>query len=186
MTKKSTSKKKKDIVLGVTASIAAYKACDIINNLKKLGFNVIPLMTEDAKNFISPLTLQTLAGNKVIDNMFTPPEQFNPVHTSLAEKADLVLIAPATASIIGKIASGICDDILSCTVISTTAPVLIAPAMNEKMYKNSIVAGNIAKLEGLGYKFIGPIKGHLACGYSGIGHIADVEEIVSEAKKVLK
>lgn len=178
--------KKKNIVLGITASIAAYKACDIINALKKAGFNVIPIMTKEAGFFVTPLTLQTLSGNKVVDDMFALPDTFNPVHTSLAEQADLVLIAPASANIIAKIACGLADDILSCTVISTKAPVLIAPAMNDKMYNNKIVKANIARLKELDYKFIGPISGQLACGYEGIGHLAEVKDIINEAKKVLK
>ena len=178
--------KKKNIVLGVTGSIAAYKACDIINSLKKQGFNVIPVMTKEAGFFVTPLTLQTLSGNKVIENMFEPPGEFSPVHTSLAQQADLVLIAPASANIIGKIACGICDDILSCTVISTEAPVMIAPAMNDRMYKNKLVRGNISRLKDIGYKFVGPISGELACGYKGMGHIANVDDIVNQAKKVIR
>lgn len=178
--------KKKTILVGITGSIASYKACDIINGLKKSGFNVVPIMTKEAKHFISPLTLQTLAGNKVIEDMFALPENFDPLHTSLAESADLVLVAPATANVIGKLASGICDDILSCTIFATSAPVLIAPAMNDKMYKHKIVSSNIARLKQLGYKFIGPVSGRLACGYRGVGHIADVNDIVKQAKKVVK
>ena len=181
------AKKKKEIILGITGSIAAYKACDIINSLRRLGFNIIPVMTKEAKNFISALTLQTLSDNKVIEDMFAPPpEDFNPLHTSLAERADLVLVAPATANIIGKIACGICNDILSCTICSTKAPVLIAPAMNDRMYNNKIISGNISRLKKLGYIFIGPVSGRLACGYRGMGHLASVDAIVHQVKKVLK
>ena len=180
------AKPKKEIILGVTGSIAAYKACDIINGLKKLNFNVIPLMTKEAKNFISPLTLQTLSGNKVIEEMFALPDNFDPLHTSLAERADLVLIAPATANIIGKLANGICDDILSCTVFATRAPVLIAPAMNDRMYNHKVVKTNISRLKELGYKFIGPVSGRLVCGYRGMGHLAGVDAIVTQAKKALR
>lgn len=179
-------KKNKTIMLGVTGSIASYKACEIINLLKKIGADVQVLVTKEAVEFITPLTLQTLSKNKVISDMFELPNEWNPLHTALAEKADLILIAPATANIIGKLANGICDDILTCVAYASDAPVLIAPAMNDKMYKHKIVQDNIAKLKKIGYKFIGPVKGNLACGYDAIGHLAEVEEIASEAKRLLK
>lgn len=178
--------KKREILLGVTGSIAAYKACDIISRLREDGFNVTVLMTEGAKHFITPLTLQYLSGNRVIADMFALPDNYDPLHTSLAEKADLVLVAPATANIISKIANGICDDILSCTIVSTKAPVLMAPAMNDKMYKNKAIAKNIEILKGWGYKFIGPQEGHLVCGYRAIGHISDTKDILQEVRKALK
>jgi phosphopantothenoylcysteine synthetase/decarboxylase len=177
---------RRSVIIGVTGSIAAYKACEVISLLKKDGFDVTALLTKEGKEFITPLSLQTLSGNKVIMDMFELPETWSPVHTALADKADLVLIAPATAHIIGKIANGLCDDILSCVVCATKAPVLIAPAMNEKMYNNPIVRENIAKLKKLGYGFVGPVKGRLACGYQGIGHIAESADIARAAKKLLK
>ena len=179
-------KKKKTILLGVTGSIAAYKACDIISLLKKEGFDVKVLLTKEAKEFVTALTMQTLSQNKIITDMFELPDEWNPVHTSLAKEADLVMIAPATANIIAKIASGICDDILTCTVFATSAPIVIAPAMNEKMYKHTITQANIQKLKKVGYHFVGPIKGHLACGCEDIGHIADINDIVKEAKRLLR
>lgn len=176
----------KTVVLGITGSIAAYRACDIISALMKDSVDVHVILTKDGSQFITPMTLQTLSRNKVMTDMFELPEKWNPLHTSLADKADAVLIAPATANIIGKIAGGICDDLLSCVVLATRAPVLLAPAMNEKMYKHEIVQENIAKLKKIGYKFIGPVKGRLACGHTDIGHIADVNDIVSEVKRLLK
>lgn len=178
------TKDKRSIMLGVTGSIAAYRACDIINMLKKGSFDVTVLLTKEGREFITPLTLQTLSGNKVITDMFEAPSEWEPLHTSLAEKASLVLIAPATANVIGKLANGICDDILTCVVFATKAPILIAPAMNHEMYKHRVVQGNIAKLKSLGYKFIGPIKGHLACGHEGIGHLAEPIDIVKEVKRL--
>lgn len=178
--------KAKSIILGVTGSIAAYRACDIITILKKESFDVTVLLTKEAKEFITPLTLETLSNKKVVMDMFELPAERDPLHTSLAEEADLVLIAPATANIIGKLAAGICDDIITCVVFATKAPVLIAPAMNEKMYKHRIVQANIAKLKDIGYRFIGPIKGRLACGHVDVGHIADTQDIVKEAKRLLK
>lgn len=176
---------KKTVVLGVTASIAAYRACEITSALVRASFDVRVLLTKEAGVFITPLTLQTLSRNKVVEDMFALPEKWDPIHTSIADKADLVLIAPATANIIGKLVSGICDDILTCVIFATKAPVLIAPAMNEKMYKHVIVQRNIATLKKIGYKFVGPIRGHLACGHEDIGHIAETDDIIREAKRLL-
>ncbi len=180
------TRNKRSIILGISGSIAAYKACDITNIFVKEGFDVFVILTKEGKEFITPLTLQTLSKNKVMTDMFEVPSEWNPVHTSLAEKAGLVLIAPATANVIGKLAGGICDDLLTCVVYATKAPVLIAPAMNGHMYKNKIVQENIEKLKKLGYRFIGPIKGRLACGYEDIGHLAEPIDIVKEAKRILK
>lgn len=177
-------KSAKTVILGVTGSIAAYKACELTSLLRKEGFNVRALLTKEGKEFVTALTLRTLSQNKVIADMFESPEEWNPVHTSLAEEADLILIAPATANIIAKLASGICDDILTCTIFASDAPVLIAPAMNDKMYEHKIVQENIAKLKKAGYRFIGPIKGHLACGCEAVGHIADLSDIIAEAKRL--
>ncbi len=177
---------RKTVVVGVTASIAAYKACEIVNLLRKDSFDVKVILTKDAMEFVTPLTLQTLSGNKVMTDMFAPPERWEPVHTSLAQSASLIVIAPATANVIGKLANGICDDLLTCVTYASKAPVLIAPAMNENMYSHKVVAANIVKLEKIGYSFVGPVKGHLACGCEGQGHIAPVADIVKEAKKLIK
>ena len=173
------------VILGVTGSIAAYKACDIISALRKEKIDVQVILTKEAQEFITPLSVQTLSCNKVITEMFALPEKWEPIHTSIADKAALILIAPATANAIGKLASGICDDILTCVVYATEAPVFVAPAMNGKMYRHEIVQANIAKLKTIGYKFIGPIKGRLACGHEDIGHIAGTDDIVKEVKKLL-
>jgi phosphopantothenoylcysteine decarboxylase/phosphopantothenate--cysteine ligase len=178
--------KRRHVLLGVTGGIAAYKACDIITLLKKKGCDVTVLMTEEAKHFIAPLTLQTLSGNKVFTDMFEPPDEWNPVHTALADKARAIVVAPATANIIGRLAGGICDDILTCVIFASDAPVLIAPAMNEKMYLHRIVQENISALKKAGYRFVGPVKGRLACGITGIGHIAEPETIVKETIRLLK
>ena len=171
------------VILGVTGSIAAYRACDIISALRKEAIGVQVILTKEAQEFITPLSIQTLSCNKVITEMFALPGEWEPIHTSIADKAALILIAPATANVIGKLASGICDDILTCVAYASKAPVLIAPAMNEKMYKHEIVQANIAKLKTIGYKFVGPIKGRLACGHEDIGHIADTDDIVKEVKR---
>jgi phosphopantothenoylcysteine decarboxylase/phosphopantothenate--cysteine ligase len=180
------TKKPGSVILGVTGGIAAYRACDIISILKKRSIDVTVLMTKEAEEFVTPLTFQTLSQNKIYRDLFAMPDEWNPVHTSLADRADLVLIAPATANVIGKIASGICDDILTCAVFATKAPVLFAPAMNEKMYQHRIVQENIKKLKNIGYHFVGPVKGRLACGHEAIGHIADTDQIVREVNKLLK
>jgi len=176
----------KTVIVGVTASIAAYKACEIVNLLRKDSFDVRVIVTKDALEFVTPLTLQTLSGNKVLTDMFEPSDKWNPMHTSLADSASLILIAPATANVIGKLANGICDDLLTCVTYASKAPVLIAPAMNENMYNHKVVMGNMAKLEKIGYSFIGPVKGRLACGHDGKGHIAEASDIVREAEKLLK
>ncbi len=176
---------RKIVIVGVTASIAAYKACEIVNLLRKDLFGVKVIITKDALEFVTPLTLQTLSGNKVLTDMFEPPDKWSPVHTSLADSASLVLIAPATANVIGKLANGICDDLLTCVTYASKSPVLIAPAMNENMYNHKMVMGNIARLEDIGYLFVGPVKGRLACGHDAIGHIAPTPEIIKEVKKIL-
>ncbi len=177
--------KNKNIILGVTASIAIYKACEIIRRLQEEGFLVTVAMTKEAEEFIRPRVFMSLSGNKVFRGLFDDIEGWDIEHISLAKKAGLVLVAPATANIIGKIASGICDDLLTCVVCATKAPVLICPAMNEDMYKNKIVQDNIKKLKSFGYKFIEPRKGRLACGKVGIGCLAETETIIKEVKKYL-
>jgi phosphopantothenoylcysteine decarboxylase/phosphopantothenate--cysteine ligase len=178
-------KTKGNIILGVTASIAIYKACDILRRLKAEGFSVSVVMTGEAEELIRPIVFQSLSGNKVYRGLFDEADSWEIEHVSLAQKADLVLIAPATANIIAKIACGICDDLLTCVVCATKAPVLIAPAMNENMYKNRIVQGNINKLKSCGYKFVGPREGRLACGREGIGCLAEVDAIIKEVRKSL-
>jgi len=176
---------KKEIIIGITGSVAAYKACDVVSKLRQLGHNVTVVMTKEAKEFVTPLLLSHISCNEVYSDMFELPKVYNPVHISLAEKADLVIIAPATANVIAKLASGICDDLLTCVAISTKADILIAPAMNNNMYTHKATQENIKKLGSFGYKFVGPIKGRLACGTVGIGHIADTEEIIKQAQKLL-
>jgi phosphopantothenoylcysteine decarboxylase / phosphopantothenate---cysteine ligase len=180
------TKNKGLVILGVTGSIAAYRACEIISAFRKEEIETQVILTKEGREFITPLTLQTLSRNKVVTEMFELPEKWDPVHTSIADRAGLILIAPATANVIGKLANGICDDILTCVVMATKAPVLIAPAMNEKMYKHKMVQDNIARLKAIGYRFIGPVKGYLACGHVDTVHIAPTGDIVREAKKLLK
>lgn len=177
----------KNIVLGVTGSIAAYKAADIANALTKLGYNVDVIMTKSAIEFITPLTLQTLSKNRVYNDMFQLEYPREVKHISLSQKADLFLIAPATANIIGKLANGIGDDMLSTNALSMKdIPMLIAPAMNTKMYENPIVQDNIEKLKRYGYQFIEPKESRLACGDIGRGALADVDEILRIVQEILQ
>ncbi len=176
---------RKNIVIGVTGGIAAYKAVDVVSRLKKKDYNVNVIMTKSAQEFVSPLTFQSLSQNYVITHMFSEPKTWDVEHISLAQKADLFMIVPATANIIGKIANGIADDMLSTTVMATKAPILLAPAMNTNMLNNDIVQENIKKLKKIGYKFIQPEEGRLACGDFGKGKLPDPETIVKEAEKCL-
>jgi phosphopantothenoylcysteine decarboxylase/phosphopantothenate--cysteine ligase len=177
---------RKKIILGVTGSIAAFKAADIASQFVQKGAQVSVIMTREAEAFITPLTLAMLSCNKVYRDMFDAPEVWEVEHVSLAKSADLILIAPATANIIGKLACGICDDLLTCTVTASRAPVLLAPAMNDGMYTHKIVESNIARLKKIGYHFIGPEKGRLACGKIAIGRMSGVDEIVVSALRLAK
>lgn len=167
------------IIVGVTGGIAAYKACDVVSKLKKLNANIHVIMTESACEFVQPMTFQTLSNNFVINDMFKEPKTWEVEHIELAKRADAFLIVPATANFIGKLAAGIADDMLTTTVMATRAPVIIAPAMNTNMYINRIVQANIGALQDLGYKFIEPASGRLACGDIGAGKLADVDDIVA-------
>jgi phosphopantothenoylcysteine decarboxylase/phosphopantothenate--cysteine ligase len=159
----------KNIVLGVTGSIAAYKIANLASMLVKLNASVHVIMTKNACQFITPMTFETLTGNKCIVDTFDRNFSYDVKHVSLAKLADIILIAPCTANVIGKIAGGICDDMLTTTVMATKAPVVISPAMNTGMWENPILQDNIKKLEGYGYHFIEPVSGRLACGDIGSG-----------------
>jgi len=175
----------KNVVLGVTGGIAAYKALEVVSRLKKLGINVDVAMSKSAQEFVTPLTFQSLSQNPVITDMFDEPKAFEIAHISLAKKADVFAIVPATANIIGKIAHGISDDFITTSVMATKAKVLIAPAMNTQMYANPLVQENIEKLKGLGYHFVSPGAGRLACGDVGEGKLALVDDIVEEILALL-
>jgi phosphopantothenoylcysteine decarboxylase/phosphopantothenate--cysteine ligase len=179
--------KGKNIVLGVTGGVAAWKSCLIINKLVlDLHANVDVIMTKNAETFICEQTLRSLSRNLVIRDMFREPGVWSVEHISLARKADLFLIAPGTANCIGKIANGIADDMLTTTVMATRAPVVIAPAMNDKMYTNPIVQENMQKLARLGYIFIEPHEGVFAAGGVGIGELATADEIARTICEILK
>jgi len=176
--------KDKNILLGITGGIAAYKAVDLASKLTKMGAEVKTIMTSHACEFVSPITFKSTTHQPVITKMFDAESDIE--HISLADWADIVVIAPATANIIGKTAAGIADDLLSTTIMATTAPVLFVPAMNIHMYENPIVQENITKLSNLGYFFMEPEFGILACGYEGKGRYPENEEIVFHIATYLK
>ena len=175
----------KEIVLGVTGGIAAYKACEIIRGLRKEGANVIVILTASGSRFITPLTLQTLSNNPVHTDMFNLISESDIGHISLSQRADLMLIAPATANIIGKVRNGIADDFLSTAAMATTAPILMAPAMNSEMYAKAAVQENIEALKQRGVVFVAPGVGELACGAVGQGRLADTDEILEMVRIML-
>jgi phosphopantothenoylcysteine decarboxylase/phosphopantothenate--cysteine ligase len=170
--------KDKTVVLGVTGSIAAYKAAELASQLTQMGAKVEVIMTEAAIEFIAPLTFRNITGRPVVINMFELASEYSVEHVALAEAADVVVIAPATADIIAKIAAGIADDMLCCTVLATKAPIILAPAMHAAMYENSVTQDNLAKLKARGFTIIGPDYGRLASGRIGLGRLVDVSEIL--------
>lgn len=175
----------KCIVLGVTGGIAAYKAAELLRLLVKAGAKVHVVMTRSAQEFVAPLTFQTLSGNPVHTKLFNLIQEQDIGHISLADQADLILVAPATANVIGKVANGIADDLLTTTIMATKAKVLFAPAMNSNMWENAIYRENQACLEKLGYHFIEPAHGELACGWEGQGKLPDPEVIFNAAHALL-
>ena len=177
--------KGKNILLGVTGCIAAYKSCEIVSRLKKLGANVDVIMTNHATEFVKPLSFQTLSNNKVSYDMFDTSFKFDVQHVSLAKKADIFVVAPATANIIGKFANGICDDMLSTTMLACKAPMLICPAMNTNMYESFQVQQNLQLLKDKGCNILSPIDGRLACGDVGKGKMAEPVDIVDSIIQIL-
>ena len=177
--------KKPCVVLGVTGGIAAYKACELLRLLQKRGMDVFVVMTKNACRFVQPLTFETLSGHPVACDTFERPATWEVEHIALAKRADLFLIAPATANVIGKLACGIADDMLTTTAMATRAPLMLAPAMNTGMWESAAVQENIATLTGRGAHIVAPANGHLACGDSGAGKLEDVEVIARRALELL-
>jgi len=177
--------KGKNVVVGVTGGIAVYKAVEIVSRFKKLGAEVYVIMTKSATEFVQPMTFQSISHNPVVVEMFGRAQYWDVEHISLADKADLFLIAPATANIIGKIKNGIADDMLSTTVMATKGKVVLAPAMNVNMYHNPIVQENMDYLRQRGYKIIEADAGYLACGYEGLGRLPEPAEIVASSTAIL-
>jgi phosphopantothenoylcysteine decarboxylase len=175
----------KSIVLGVTGSIAAYKSAELASLLVKQGHQVFVVMTQDAIEFISPLTLRTLSKNPVTTSFFNEKESWQPGHIELADRANLLLIAPATAHIIAELAQGLANHPLAAIALATRAPILLAPAMNGKMWSHPATLENVDKLKSRGVEFIGPEEGMLACGYEGLGRLWKVEDIAFRAEFLL-
>jgi len=175
----------KTVILGITGSIAAYKAADIAGKLTQAGAKVEVVMTEPATKFIAPLTLRNITGQPVVTDMFEVASEFSLEHVALAEVADVVAIAPATACVIAKLAAGIADDMLTCTVLAAEAPIVLAPAMNVNMFQNPVTQENLAKLKARGFIIVGPEHGRLASGKIGLGRLAEVDQIIGTIKQVL-
>ena len=182
MTQDTLVLKGRTIILGVTGSIAAYKAAEIVSRLVEVGAKVYPVMTAEACKFIQPLTLQVLSRNPVATDLWKEDEGWQPGHIELADQADLLLVAPATAHCIALFAQGLAPDLLSSIHLATVAPVMLAPAMNGKMLEHVATQANIELLRTRGYHFINPQSGMLACGYEGLGKLAEVDVIVQSVK----
>jgi phosphopantothenoylcysteine synthetase/decarboxylase len=178
----------KNVVLGVTGSIAAYKAADLVSQLVKQGCDVRVVMTADALRFITELPFKTLSRHPVVTNLYDEDEGWKPTHITLADEADLLLIAPATANIVAKLANGIADDALSCVALALNprARLLIAPAMNGKMWLHPATQENVARLKARGAEFIGPEEGLLSCGYEGLGRLWPIDQVASRSVELLK
>lgn len=174
-----------NIILGVTGSIAAYKAAEITSRLVKAGHDVFVVMTAHAIEFVTPLTFQTLSRQPVTTGIFDEKESWHPGHIALADRADLLLVAPATANLIAKLANGIADDALTSIALATRAPLLIAPAMNGKMWEHPATRDNTRRLKDRGAFFVGPEEGLLACGYEGVGRLWNVDGILAEVERIL-
>ena len=179
---------KKSVVLGVTGSIAAHKAADLASLLTKQKCDVRVVMTADAQRFITPLPFKTLTRNPVVTDLYAEEEGWKPTHIELADAADLLVIAPATANVIAKLAHGLADDALTCIALALNpqAAILIAPAMNGKMWRHPATQSNVATLKQRGVEFVGPDAGLLSCGYEGIGRLWPVEKIAGQVLKLLK
>jgi phosphopantothenoylcysteine decarboxylase/phosphopantothenate--cysteine ligase len=175
----------REVIVAVCGGIAAYKVADVVSKLVQLGAGVTVCMTAEAQQFVTPLTFEALSGRKVRTGTFDLADSSDPQHIGLTERADLMLVAPATNNVIAKVAHGLCDDLVSLMVCAAACPVVFAPAMNNRMWDNPIAQENVAKLKGLGYRFIGPDAGWLACRNVGSGRLSDPQTIVDEVVTML-
>ena len=173
------------VLLGVTGSIAAYKAVELASKMTQSGAKVDVVMTKCATEFVTPLSFSSITHQPAVTDMFETPDEYEIEHIALAERANVVVIAPATANIIAKLAAGIADDMLTCSVLATKAPIILAPAMNVNMWENKITQENLKKLQARGFKVVEPGTGSLACGAQGKGRLADIEDILSAVNQVL-
>ena len=179
----------KNILLGVTGGIAAYKVVDLASKLKSAGANIKTVMTQNACRFVGPLSFEAVTGSEVFTSMWTAPEQYKIGHIALTDWTEIVVIAPASANMIAKVANGICDDLLSTVLCASWSlakhgKAIIAPAMNTKMWENPIVQKNIETIKEAGYQFVGPGSGRLACGTTGIGRMSEPQEILEAIEKI--
>lgn len=179
------SLKGRKILLVITGSIAAYKIPDLIQFLRDKGARVTCVLTEAGKKFVTSLTVRAVSGEPVYEDFFTPHTPYDVIHTSLAEWADLILVAPASANFIARIAAGLAGDLASSILLASNRPVLLAPAMNDLMYQNPLTQENMAKLRRIGYRFADPVEGHLVCGREALGHISDTETITRQVAALL-
>ncbi len=175
----------REVIVAICGGIAAYKVADVVSKLVQAGAGVSVVMTDAAQKFVTPLTFQALSGRPVRTSTWDLQDSSDPQHISLTEKADLLLVAPATADIIAKVAHGLCDDLVSLMVAAAACPVVFAPAMNNRMWENPINQENVAKLKGHGYQFIGPEAGWLACRNVGAGRLSEAAEIVERVTAML-
>ena len=177
--------KGREIIVAVCGGIAAYKVADVVSKLVQLGAGVTVVMTREAQRFVGPLTFEALSGRKVRTDTFDLADSSDPQHIGLTERADLMLVAPATANAIAKVAHGICDELVSLMISASACPVVFAPAMNDRMWANPIAQENVTKLQALGYRFIGPEAGWLACRNVGAGRLSEPQTIVDEVVRML-
>ena len=181
-----SKKNNKTVVFGLTGSIACYKVCDVISELTQAGIKVQCVLTQAARQFITPLTLASISGLPVYEDQFISPPFSEPLHTRLAREANLIVVAPATANILAKMAHGMADDLLTSIILATDAKILIVPAMNERMWLNPFTRENVSKLKDAGMDFVDPVHGHLVCQVEGVGHIAQSQAITSQIKNLLE
>src|SRR5215216_3456035 len=177
--------KAREIIVAVCGGIAAYKVADVVSKLVQLGAGVTVVMTNEAQRFVTPLTFEALSGRKVRTSTFDLADSSDPQHIGLTERADLMLVAPATNNTIAKVAAGLCDDLVSLIICAAACPVVFAPAMNNRMWEHPIAQENVAKLAGIGYRFIGPEPGWLACRNVGVGRLSESQKIVDELTRML-
>ena len=177
--------KGREVIVGVCGGIAAYKVADVVSKLAQLGAGVTVVMTAEAQKFVTPLTFEALSGRPVRTSTFDLVETSDPQHIGLTERADLMLVAPATNNLLAKVAHGLCDDLVSLMVCAAACPVVFAPAMNTRMWAHPVAQENVAKLAGLGYRFIGPEPGWLACRNVGVGRLSEPANIVDEITRML-
>jgi len=177
--------KAKKILLLVSGSIAAYRVPDLVRQLRQEGAEVTCVMTRGAQEFVTPLTLRAVSGNQVFSDFFDPKTPHDVLHTALAESADLVIVAPASANFLARVAAGMADDLASCIILATPHPVLLIPAMNDRMFLNPITQRNLKLLRETGYRILSPVEGDLVCGRTAIGHIPDPQMIIESAVQCL-